>query len=86
VFIYKAIGILVTLVFLLGIWFALRGGPPVKVENNVALAINPSGELVEQDDGAGRTLVQQLSNGRPARTQVGDLIEAIDDAAGDPRI
>lgn len=86
VFIYKAIGILVTLVFLLGIWFALRGGPPVKVENNVALAINPSGELVEQDDGAGRTLFQELSNGRPARTQVSDLVEAIDDAAHDSRI
>jgi protease-4 len=86
VFLYRAIGIIATLLVLVGIWMVLSGGPPVHVENNIALVINPSGDLVEQDDDAGRALVQQLRNGRPAETAMGDIIDALDAAAKDPRI
>ncbi|MDI3259570.1 MAG: signal peptide peptidase SppA [Sinobacteraceae bacterium] len=84
--IYRGLAVLFTLAALVALWFALTGGPPVRVENNVALTLVPYGRLVDQIDEAGQTLIRQFGGARPTQTLLRDLIEALDDGAQDPRI
>ncbi|MBI2382868.1 MAG: signal peptide peptidase SppA [Gammaproteobacteria bacterium] len=84
---YRAIVILSLVLLLAVAWMALRGGPPIKVERNVALVIYPTGELVETvDRDAGQLFLEELSGEQPSQTRVRDLVEALDEGARDPRI
>src|SRR5579885_1451641 len=60
------------------VWAALHGGPPVKIDNNVALVVAPTGTLVEQidrDPAAG--FFEQLSDEPPPQTLVRDVTDAL---------
>jgi len=85
--IYKFVTILFFVVIAVLAWMAFRGGPPPKVENNVALVIAPSGALVEQlDNQSGRALLEDISGDQPSQTLLRDLIEALEEGANDSRI
>jgi protease-4 len=84
--VYRVLAVVVTLAFAVALWFAMTGGPPVHVENNVALTVIPYGALVEQLDQPGPGLLRQFGAGKPTQTRLADLIEALDDGAKDPRI
>lgn len=45
---YKLVVVLGVLLIALAIWTAMKGSPPVPIEDNVALVIAPSGHLVER--------------------------------------
>ncbi|TAM33600.1 MAG: signal peptide peptidase SppA, partial [Nevskiaceae bacterium] len=47
---YRVLVILMLVASLALLWVSTRGGPPVTVEDNVALIVAPSGTLVEQID------------------------------------
>lgn len=64
----------------------VHGGPPVRVENNVALALIPTGNVVDQTNNAGQSLLRQLGQTKPSQTLLRDLTAALDAAAGDARI
>ncbi|MGQ0700079.1 MAG: signal peptide peptidase SppA [Panacagrimonas sp.] len=88
-------GVVITLyrvVFLLGIvvffgfvWMAFKGGPTPKVENNVALVIWPTGDVVDQLDPETR-FVERIAREPPSQTLLRDLTDALETAADDPRI
>ncbi len=86
VVIYRTTIILGVAGFLLMLWFAFHGGAPVAVKDHVALVIDPDGELVDQENPTGRELLEKFRHGMPSQTSVRDMVEAIDDAAKDPRI
>lgn len=68
-------------------WLAYHGGPGVKVQNNVALILAPSGNLVEQLDYApGRAFLENIAGDQPSQTLLRDLIDTLNKAAADPRI
>ncbi|HUP92180.1 MAG TPA: signal peptide peptidase SppA [Solimonas sp.] len=68
-------------------WMAFQGGPPPRVESNVALVLAPTGALVEQADrDPGQELFENLSGEAPAQSTLRDLIEALHAAASDSRI
>jgi protease-4 len=83
---YRIAIVLSVVGFALLVWFAVHGGAPVPVKQNVALVIDPHGQLVDQENPAGRALLEQLGPGMAEQTSIGDLIEALDDAAADSRI
>ncbi len=87
-FIYRALLVLSLLVLIGSAWFFFRGsGAALKVEDNVALAINPSGDLVDTlDEDASQQFIQEFSGGGPRQVLVRDLTEALERAAADPRI
>lgn len=82
---YKAVVIFGVLISLLMIWFAVRGAP-VKVDNNVALVIKPSGQLIDAGNRDSRQLLDQLNDEPPSYTSLRDLVDALDAAAKDSRI
>lgn len=85
--IYKLVTILFFIVVAVLVWMAFQGGPPPKVDNNVALVIAPSGTIVEQlDSQPGRAFLEDLSGDQPSQTLLRDLIEALEEGANDPRI
>ncbi len=89
VFLYRALFVL-SLIVMIGVaWFALqqRGAALAQVENNVALAINPVGDLVDTlDEDPSQRLIDELSGEGPSQVLVRDLTEALERAASDPRI
>lgn len=80
--------VIVGIVLVLGlIWMAMQGGRPVKVENNVALVLAPTGVLTEQIDiDPGQRFMEQLSGDGPSQSRLRDLIDALDAARDDERI
>ena len=84
--IYRFIVIVWMLLILALVWFAFQGGPPVKVENNIALTLIPTGSLVEQVNSTGQTVLRQLGQTRPSQTLLRDLTDALEAGANDPRI
>lgn len=69
------------------LWIALHGGSPVKIEDNVALVVAPTGVLVEQiDRDPGQEFVEELSGDQPKQTLVRDVTRSLEAAASDPRI
>jgi protease-4 len=84
--IYRAVIVIWVLILLVLLWMALQGGPPVRVENNVALTLIPTGAVVEQVNSTGQSLLRQLGQTRPSQTLLRDLTQALEDAASDPRI
>jgi protease-4 len=84
---YKLIVILGSVLIVAAFWLAYHGGPTVKVQQNVALILAPSGSLVEQlDYEPGRAFLDSIAGNQPSQTLLRDQIEALDKAAKDPRI
>lgn len=83
---YRAVVAISFLAIIALVWMALRGGPPVRVENNVALALIPTGALADQVSGPGQNLLRRLGEDRPRQTLLRDLTAALNAAAGDVRI
>lgn len=95
---FSAIGtafdVLRRLVFLLFMLFvaatlylAWQGGPPIKVDDGIAMVIVPLGQIVDQDDADPRERVaEQLLGEEPTTTVLNDMLDAIDAAAEDRRI
>lgn len=85
--VYRVVIVLMIVASLLVTWVAIRGGTPPTVEDNVALVLWPTGALVESiDRDPGTAFIEDLSGEMPSQTLLRDLIEALDAAAGDPRI
>ncbi|HZR37669.1 MAG TPA: signal peptide peptidase SppA [Nevskia sp.] len=75
------------IVVILGLlWLVFQGGPPVHVENNVALALIPTGNVVDQTNSTGQNLLRQLGQTKPSQTLLRDLTAALTAAATDARI
>ncbi|MEQ1438256.1 signal peptide peptidase SppA [Fontimonas sp. SYSU GA230001] len=84
---YRAAVIVGVLLAVILVWFALRGGKPVVVEDNVALVLAPTGTLVEQiDQDPTQRFVENLSGEMPAQSSLRELIEALESARDDDRI
>lgn len=85
--VYKLVVICLFIAMGIGLWLAFRSGGAVKVENNVALVIAPTGDLVEQvDREPGREFLEGLAGEKPTQTLLRDLVDALDEGAKDPRI
>lgn len=85
--IYRGAVILGFFVFLFMLWTAVQGGPARKVDDNLALVIWPSGDLVDQlDNDPSQRFIEELSGEPPSQTRLRDLIEAFETAADDDRI
>lgn len=87
VLVYRVVVIAVVLLGLGLLWLAFRGGPPVIVEDNVALVLAPTGSLVEQVDlDPGQAFFENVAGELPSQSNLHDLIEALDAARDDARI
>jgi protease-4 len=85
--IYKVLIIFSVVMFGLALWAASKGGAPIVVEDNIALVLAPSGDVVEQIDvEPGSEFFAQFSDEPPAQTRLRDLIDALDEGAKDSRI
>lgn len=68
-------------------WFAMKGGKPVVVEDNIALVLAPTGTLVEQiDEDPSQRFFEDLSGDMPSQSSLRELIEALEAARDDDRI
>ena len=84
---YKTIVILGFVISLVLLWAAFRGNKPVQVEDNIALVVAPTGQLVDQvDRDAGEQFFENLLDEAPAQTSVREITEAFTRAATDERI
>ena len=85
--VFKLIFIVVFLLVVGGVWLALQGGAPPKVEDKVALVIYPTGQLVDTaDEDATQRFFQDLAGEAPAQTPLRHLTDALEKGAEDPRI
>jgi protease-4 len=85
--VYRLIVIALVLLLVGGIWLALQGGPPPRMDDNVALVIYPSGQLVEsRDQDPTQRFFEELAGDPPSQTPLRDLIEALEKGASDPRV
>lgn len=84
---YRLIVVVFALLLIGAIWLAFQGGPTPRMENNVALVIYPSGQLVEaRDDDPAQRFFEELAGEPPSQTPVRDLTEALEKGAQDPRV
>jgi protease IV len=84
---FKLVFIFVILLIVGGIWLALQGGPPPRVEDKVALVIYPTGELVDTtDEDPMQRFFQDLAGEAPQQTLLRQLTDALEKGAEDPRI
>ncbi|MES2488956.1 MAG: signal peptide peptidase SppA [Pseudomonadota bacterium] len=85
--VYKFVTVMIFVVIVAFVWMAFQGGPPPKVDSNIALVIAPTGELVEQlDRDPSRVFLEDIAGDMPSQTLLRDLIEALEEGANDPRI
>ena len=86
VFCFRAI-VVIALIFVgIGIWAGSRNPVPA-IENNMALAVIPFGEISDQVvDDQSRAFVRQFSDAKPNQTSLRVIVEAIEAAANDSRI
>ncbi len=84
---YRLIVIALLCISLTVMWLAWGGKRSSTIENNVALVIAPTGELVEQiDQDPARQFAEEFNGDLPSQTVLRDLIEALDLAKDDARI
>src|SRR5438105_1834929 len=84
---YRLIIVAFVLLVVLALWFGIHGGAPKKIENNVALVIYPTGELVDSlDQDPAQRFLQQLAGDPPTQTLLRDLTDALEKGAQDSRI
>ena len=82
----KAVHLFLMLLVLLGIVLALASRPH-KLPEAFVLIVSPEGQLVEQYSGDPVSRALEAAQGLPrSQTLVSDLVEAIDEAAADPRV
>lgn len=82
----KAVHLLLMLLVLLGIVLAIASRPH-RLPEAFVLIVSPGGLLVEQYSGDPVSRALEAARGLPrAETLVSDLVEAIDEAAGDSRV
>lgn len=85
--IYKLFIVLALVVSGLLLWFALREGPGVKIENNVALVVAPTGVLVDQvDRDPSQAFFEDVAGETSSQSTVRDMTRALENAADDTRI
>lgn len=86
-FIYRTVIILLVVIVLIAVFGAIGDNRPAQVDEGIALAIIPSGSIVDQDySNPFEEFLQEASGDPPTRTLLRDLIEALDAAADDSRI
>ena len=84
---YRLIVIGMLLVFGLLFYALLQGGTPVRVPDNVALVLAPTGQVVDLHDvDPTQRLFEDLAGEIPSRTVLRDLTDALHAAAGDDRV
>jgi len=84
---YRLVVIALVLLMLGGLWLLLQGGPAPRMEDNVALVIYPSGQLVEsREDDPAQRFFEELAGEPPSQTPVRDLTDALEKGARDPRV
>lgn len=84
---YKLAVVLLILLVVAGIWLAALGGPPAKMEDNVALVIYPTGQLVDTtDQDPVQRFFEEFAGEMPTQTSLRHLTEALEKGAEDPRI
>jgi protease IV len=84
---YKVVVVAVVLLLAGVVWLASRGGPPPRVESNVALVVYPTGELVDStDQDPAQRFFENLAGEAPTQTPLRDLTDALEKGAQDPRI
>lgn len=85
---FYRIVVIVMLVISLGLlWVSLGGKRAAAIENNVALVLAPTGQLVEQvDQDPAQRFAEEFNGEPPSQTLLRDLIEALDLAKDDARI
>jgi protease-4 len=87
VLLYRTIFILSLAVSLFVIWTLVGGSRLPTVEDNVALILAPTGDLVEQiDQDPGQQLFESFTGEAPSQTLLRDLVDALEFAKDDPRI
>lgn len=85
--VYRVFAVLILLATIALIWFAVKGGPPITVDHNVALIIAPSGEIVDQGHSdAAQRLFESFSGEPPQHSTLRDMLDALDAARKDDRI
>lgn len=86
-FIRRAVFIVFILISAAMAWMIYSGGPPITVEDGIALVVMPVGQIVDLDETDPRARVlDEVLGEEPAVTALADLLDAIDGAAEDPRI
>ncbi|MGJ8669181.1 MAG: signal peptide peptidase SppA [Oceanococcus sp.] len=86
-FVRKAVFIVFLLISLGVTWIIYKGGPPIKVDDGIALVLVPFGQIVDQDETDPRArLADEFLGEDPSVTVLGNLLTAIDSAATDKRI
>ncbi len=86
-FFRRAVFVIFLLISATMIYFVYSGGPPVTVDDGIALVVVPFGQIVDQDDTDPRTqLADDFLGEDPSYTVLADLLDAIDSAAMDDRI
>lgn len=84
---YRLVIIGMVMLSLTLLWLTWGSKGATTIENNVALVIAPSGELVEQmDQDPAQQFAEQFNGLPPSQTVLRDLIEALDLAREDARI
>ena len=84
---YRLIIIAMVMVSLSLLWMSFGGKRAATIENNMALVIAPTGELVEQNDqDPTQQFAEEFNGDLPSQTVLRDLIEALDLAKDDVRI
>lgn len=87
VVLFRTILVLTVLIAVVAVWFAVRGERPVRIEDNVALVLAPSGSLVEQIDAdPGQRFFEDISGEMPSQSSLRELIDALHAAQDDDRI
>jgi len=87
VWFYRLVVIAMLAVSLSLLWISVKGQSKVLVEDNLALVIAPSGQLVEQIDlEPTQRLAEEFAGEMPSQTLLRDLVDSLDEAAKDSRI
>src|SRR5258708_4678344 len=84
---FKLMVVVSALLLIGGIWVAVHGGSTPKLEDNVALVIYPTGELVDTtDQDTAQRFFDDLVGEAPAQTSLRSLTEALEKGAKDSHI
>jgi protease-4 len=84
---FRLLVILLVLLIVGGVWLAFQGGPSRKMEENAALVIYPTGQLVDSIDvDPAQRFFEELTGELPAQTLLRDLTDALEQGARDPRV
>jgi len=86
-FVYRAVFVLLMIVFVAAILIARQDRPLTQVKSGAALVLAPSGDLVDQMESDNfERVIEELSDRPPSKTLVRDLTDAIELAAKDSRV